>query len=149
MVEKNRLLEADNVSLNQDNAHFISRLGELEATISQLRSELDSVKADTVRMAERHQQLGSESANNKEKLRVVEQKAEKRARISDELKRKLEEAVEANDMLQAELESANQIQIVLLEERSELEAKLKKAEVDLEESLKDTETAEARSTILV
>ncbi|XP_060183108.1 uncharacterized protein LOC132613069 [Lycium barbarum] len=149
MVEKNQLLEADNNGLNQDNARFILSLGELEATIFQLRSELDSVRADAVRMVEMHRHLEFESANDKEKLRVVEQKAEKRARISDELKSKLEEEAEANDVLQAELESANQIQTVLLEERSELEAKLTKAEVDLEESLKDTEIAEARSTILV
>ncbi|XP_060190762.1 uncharacterized protein LOC132620055 [Lycium barbarum] len=76
-------------------------------------------------------------------------KAEARARISDELKNKFEEATKANDVLQAELESANQIQRVLLEERSELAAKLEKAEADLEESLKDMEAAEARTTILV
>ncbi|XP_060182095.1 uncharacterized protein LOC132611728 [Lycium barbarum] len=149
IVEKNRLLEADKAGIYRDNAHFISRLGELEATISQLRSELDSVKADAVRMAERHQQLKSESVNDKEKLRVVEQKAETRARISDKLKSKLEEAAEANNVLQAELESANQIQIVLLEERSKLETKFKKAEADLEETLKDVKTVDARSTILI
>ncbi|XP_059285934.1 uncharacterized protein LOC132039475 [Lycium ferocissimum] len=149
MVEKNRLLEADNAGLNEDNVRFISRLGELEATIFQLRSELDSVKADAVKMAKRHRHLESESAKDKEKLRVIEQKIEDRARISDELKSKFEEAAEANDVLQAELESANQIQIVLLGERSELAAKLEKAEANLEESLKDMEAAEARTTILV
>ncbi|XP_059290277.1 uncharacterized protein LOC132043826 [Lycium ferocissimum] len=149
MIEKNRLLEADNFGLNRDNANFITRLGELEAIISQLRSELDSIKADAVRMAEGHHQLESESANDKEKLKVADEKAKTRARISDELKSKLEEATEANDVLQAEFESANQIRIALLEERSELEAKLKKAEANLEESLKDMETAEARSTILI
>ncbi|XP_059315727.1 uncharacterized protein LOC132066431 [Lycium ferocissimum] len=149
MVEKNLLLEADNAGFNRDNANFITRLGELEATISQLRSELDSVKADAVEMAERHHQLESDCANDKEKLRVAEQKAKTRARISDELKSKLEEATEANDVLQAEFESANQIRIALLKERSELEAELKKTEADLEESLKDMETVEARSTILI
>ncbi|XP_060177767.1 uncharacterized protein LOC132607700 [Lycium barbarum] len=149
MVKKNRLLEADNVDLSQDNARFTSRLSELDATISQLRSELDSVKADAVKMEEKHQLLESENVKDKEKLRVVEQKAEAHAWISDELKRTFEEAAEANDMLQADLVSANQIQRILDEERSELTAKLAKAEVDLEESLKDVEAAEARTTIVV
>ncbi|XP_059292225.1 uncharacterized protein LOC132045670 [Lycium ferocissimum] len=149
MVEKNRLLEADKVGLSQDNARFSSRLGELEATISQLRSELDSVKTDAVKMAERHRLLESENATDKEKLRVMEQKAEDRARICDELKSKFEEAAEANDILKAELESATQVQRILDEERSELVAKLAKAEADLEESLKDVEAAEARTTIAV
>ncbi|XP_060170866.1 uncharacterized protein LOC132601822 [Lycium barbarum] len=149
MIEKNRLFEADNVGLNRDNAIFTTRLGDLEATISQLRRKLDSVKADAMRMAERHRRFESESANDKDKLRVAEEKAETRARISDELKSKLEEATEANDVLQAEFESANQTRLALLEVRSELEAKLKKSEADLEESLKYMEAAEARSTILI
>ncbi|XP_059288449.1 uncharacterized protein LOC132041771 [Lycium ferocissimum] len=149
MVEKNRLLEADKVGLSQDNAHFSSRLGELEATISQLRSELDSVKADAVKMAERHRLLESENAEYKEKLRVFEQKAEDRARICDELKTKFEETAEANDILKAELESATQVQRILDEERSELVAKLAQAEADLAESLKNVEVAEAHTTIAV
>ncbi|XP_060200258.1 uncharacterized protein LOC132628499 [Lycium barbarum] len=132
-----------------DNARFTSRLGEIEATIFQLRSELDSVKADAVKMAERHRLLESGNAKDKEKLRVVERKMKARARISDELKRKFEEVAEANDVIRVELESANQIQRVLLVERSELAAKLEKAEADLEESLKYMESAEARTTILV
>ncbi|XP_059316209.1 uncharacterized protein LOC132067096 [Lycium ferocissimum] len=100
-------------------------------------------------MAERHRLLESENAKDKEKLKVVEQKAEARARISDELKGKFEEEAVANDLLQAELESAHQIQRTLLEERSKLAAKLAKAEADLEESLKDVEAAEARTTIEV
>ncbi|XP_059289369.1 uncharacterized protein LOC132042879 [Lycium ferocissimum] len=100
-------------------------------------------------MAERHRLLESEHAKDKEKLRVVEQKTEARARISDELKSKFEEASEANDVLQDELKSVNQIHRVLLEERSKLVAKLEKVEADLEESLKDMEAAEARTTILV
>ncbi|XP_060182244.1 uncharacterized protein LOC132611901 [Lycium barbarum] len=88
MVEKNRLLEVDKAGLSQDNPRFTSRLGVLEATISELRSELDSVKVDAVKIAERHRLLESENARDKEKLRVVEQKAENRVRISDELKSK-------------------------------------------------------------
>ncbi|XP_060202662.1 uncharacterized protein LOC132631078 [Lycium barbarum] len=149
MVEKNRLLKADKVGLSQDNARFTSRVGELEATISQLRSELDSIKAEVVKMEERHRLLESENAKDKEKLKVVVQKTEARARISDELKSKFEDAAKTNDLLQAELELAHQIQRTLLEERSELAAKLAKAEADLEESLKDMEAAEARTTIAV
>ncbi|XP_059315682.1 uncharacterized protein LOC132066376 [Lycium ferocissimum] len=149
MVEKNRLLKADKAGLSQDNARFSSRLGELEATISQLRSELNSVKADAVKMAERHRVLESKNAKDKEKLMVVEHKAEDRARICDELKSKFEETAEANDILKAELESATQFQGILDEKRSELAAKLAKAEADLEESLKDVEAAEARTTIAV
>ncbi|XP_060190702.1 uncharacterized protein LOC132619962 [Lycium barbarum] len=149
MVEKNRLLEADKAGLSQDNAHFSLRLGELEATISQLRSELDSVKADAVKMAERHRLLESKNAKDKEKLRVVEQKAEDWARICDELKSKFEEAVEDNDTIKAELRSATQVQGILDRERSELAANLAKVEADLEESLKDVEAAEARTTIAV
>ncbi|XP_060195475.1 uncharacterized protein LOC132624765 [Lycium barbarum] len=62
MIEKNRFVEADKVYLSQDNARFSSRLGELEATVSQLRRDLDSVKTDAVNMAERHRLLESESA---------------------------------------------------------------------------------------
>ncbi|XP_060211657.1 uncharacterized protein LOC132639204 [Lycium barbarum] len=149
MVEKNRLLEADKVSLSQDNAHFSSRLGELKATISQLQSELDSVKTDAVKMAKRHRLLESENATDNEKLRVMEQKAEDRARICDKLKSKFEEAAEANDILKAELESATQTQRILDEERSKLVAKLAKVEADLKESLKDVKAAEARTTIAV
>ncbi|XP_060177878.1 uncharacterized protein LOC132607817 [Lycium barbarum] len=149
MVEKNRLLEADKVGLSQDNARFASRLGELEATISQLRSELDSVKTDAVKLAERHRLLESENAEYKEKLRIFEQKAEDRAWICDELKIKFEETAEANDILKAELESATQVQRILDEERSKLVAKLAKAEADLEESLKNVEAVEAHTTIAV
>ncbi|XP_060212110.1 uncharacterized protein LOC132639694 [Lycium barbarum] len=149
MVEKNQLLEADKAGFSQDNARFSSRLGELKATISQLRIELDSVKTDAVKMAERHRLLESENATDKEKLRVMEQKAEDRARICDELKSKFEEAVEANDILKVELESATQVQRIINEERSELVTKLAKSEADLQESLKDLEAVEARTTIAV
>ncbi|XP_059306366.1 uncharacterized protein LOC132057780 [Lycium ferocissimum] len=125
------------------------RLGEFEATITQLWDELDSVKTDAVKVAERLHQLESERANDKEKLRVVEEKVKTRARISDELKSKLEKATKANDLLQTEFESANQIRVALLEVKSEPEARLKKVEVDLEESLKDMEAAEAHSMILI
>ncbi|XP_059281332.1 uncharacterized protein LOC132035026 [Lycium ferocissimum] len=149
MVEKNRLLEADKVGLSQDNALFSSRLGELEATISQLRRELDSVKTDAVNMAERHRLLESENAEYKDKLRVFVQKAEDRARICDELKTKFEETAEANDLLKAELESATQVQRILDVERSELVDKLAQAEADLAEALKSVEAAEAHTTIAV
>ncbi|XP_059307612.1 uncharacterized protein LOC132059122 [Lycium ferocissimum] len=149
MVEKNRLLEADKVGLSQDNARFSSRLGELEATISQLRRELDSVKTDAVNMVERHKLLESENAEYKNKLRVFERKAEDRARICDELKTKFEETAEANDILKAELESATQVQRILDEERDELVAKLAQAEADLAEALKNVEAAEAHTTIAV
>ncbi|XP_059302347.1 uncharacterized protein LOC132054322 [Lycium ferocissimum] len=124
IVEKNRLLEADKVGLSQDNARFSSRLGELKATISQLRRELDSVKTDAVNIAERHRLLESESAKYKDRMRVFEQKAKDRARICDELRIKFEETAEANDILKAELKSATQIQRILDEERDELVAKL-------------------------
>ncbi|XP_059284762.1 COBRA-like protein 4 [Lycium ferocissimum] len=117
MVEKNRLLEAEKVGLSQDNAHFSSRLGELETIITQLRGELDLVKNDAVNMAERHRLLESESAKYKERMRVSEQKVEDRARICDELKTELEETAEANDLLRVEFELATQIQGVLDEER--------------------------------
>ncbi|XP_059310198.1 uncharacterized protein LOC132061385 [Lycium ferocissimum] len=149
MVEKNRLLEADKFGLSQDNTRFSSRLGELEATVSQLRSELDSVKADAVKMAERHRLLESKNAEYKEKLRVFEQKAEDRARICVELKIKFEETAESNDILKAELESATQVQRILDEERLELVAKLAQAETDLVESLKNVEAVEAHTTIAV
>ncbi|XP_060211884.1 uncharacterized protein LOC132639459 [Lycium barbarum] len=149
MVEKNRLLEADKVGLSQDNARFYSRLGELEATISQLRGELDSVKTDAVNMAERHRRLESENAKYKDKLRVFEQKAEDRARICDELKTKFEETAEANEFLKAELESATQVQRILDVERSELVDKLAQAEVYLIKALKNVEAAEAHTTITV
>ncbi|XP_060178127.1 uncharacterized protein LOC132608071 [Lycium barbarum] len=100
-------------------------------------------------MAERHRLLEFENAKDKEKLKVVKQKAEARARISDELKSKFEELAEANDVLKDELESATQIQRILEEKISELAAKLAKAEADLEESLKDVSAAEARTTIVV
>ncbi|XP_060178857.1 uncharacterized protein LOC132609049 [Lycium barbarum] len=149
MVEKNRLLEADKVGLSQDNDCFSSRLGELEATISQLRGELDLVKSDAVSMAERHQLLESESAKYKERMGVFERKAEDRAQICDELKIELEETAEANDLLKAELESATQIQRVFDEERDELVAKLAQAEADLAETLRSVEAAEAHTTIAV
>ncbi|XP_060190783.1 uncharacterized protein LOC132620086 [Lycium barbarum] len=149
VIEKNQLLEVDNIDFSRDNANFASRLGEFEATIAQLRGELDSVKADAEKVAERLHQLEFERATDKEKLRVAEEKAKTRARISDELKSKLEEATATNDLLQAEFELIYQVRIALLEMKSELEARLKKAEADLEESLKDMEAAEARSTILI
>ncbi|XP_059315819.1 uncharacterized protein LOC132066534 [Lycium ferocissimum] len=128
MVEKNRFLEADKVGLSQNNARFSSKLGELKATISRLRGELDSAKTDAVNMAERHRLLESENAEYKDKLRVFMQKAEDRARICDELKTKFEETAEANDPLKAELELATQ------------------AEADLAEALKNMEAAEAHTT---
>ncbi|XP_060182207.1 uncharacterized protein LOC132611860 [Lycium barbarum] len=149
MVKKNRLLEADKVGFSQDNARFSSRLGELEATISQLRRELESVKTDAVNMVERHRLFESENAEYKDKLRVFVQKAEDRARIRDELKTKFEETAEANDLLKAELESVTQVQRILDVKRSELVDKLAQAEADLAEALKNAEAAEAHTTIAV
>ncbi|XP_059302348.1 uncharacterized protein LOC132054323 [Lycium ferocissimum] len=114
-----------------------------------LRDELNSAKADTEKVAEKFHQLETERAAEREKLRVFEEKAETHARGVDELKGKLEEATVANDLLQTELESVNQVRITLLEEKFELEENLKKAEVELEESLKDMEAAEAHTTLLI
>ncbi|XP_059295673.1 uncharacterized protein LOC132049014 [Lycium ferocissimum] len=148
-VEKNRLLEQDNINLGRDNANFATRLGEFEATIAQLRGELNSIKADAEKAAEKFHQLETERATEREKLRVLEEKVETRARAVDELKSKLEEATAANDLLQTELESVNQVRITLLEAKFELEENLKKAEADLEESLKDMEAAEAHTTLSI
>ncbi|XP_060202848.1 uncharacterized protein LOC132631271 [Lycium barbarum] len=139
MVEKNRLLEADKVGLSQDNARFSSRLGELEATISQLRRELDSIRTDAVSMAKRHRLGESENAEYKDKMRVFQEKVEDRARICDELKTKLEETAEANDLLKAELEWATQVQRILDVEREKLVGKLAQAEAGLAEALKNVE----------
>ncbi|XP_059284864.1 uncharacterized protein LOC132038164 [Lycium ferocissimum] len=149
IVERNRLLEEEKIGLSQDNTRFSSKLSELETTISQLRGELDSVKSDAVNMAERHRRLESESAKYEERMRVFEQKAEDRARICDELRTRLEETVEANDLLKIELESATQNRSILDEERNELLAKLARAEADLAEALKSVEAVEAYSTVVV
>ncbi|XP_060182134.1 uncharacterized protein LOC132611777 [Lycium barbarum] len=148
MAEYNWSLEADNIVLNRDNAHISSRLGELETTLSQLREEVDLVKTDAASLAERNRLLESESARYQERARVFEEKAERRARMCDDLKNKFKETADANDTLQAELQSAIQMQNVLGEGRDALEARLAKAEADLEEALKSVEVVEAQATIV-
>ncbi|XP_060210445.1 uncharacterized protein LOC132637362 [Lycium barbarum] len=149
VVEKNKLLDGDNKNLSRENSSFATKLSEFEATITQLREELDSVKVNAEKMVEKFRQLEAKRAAEKEKLRIVEEKAETRARISDELKRQLETAVLANDALQTELASVSEVRITLSDKKSELEEKLKKAQADLEEACKDIEATEARSTLLV
>ncbi|XP_060183445.1 uncharacterized protein LOC132613440 [Lycium barbarum] len=148
MAEYNRSLEVDKIGLNQDNFQIFSRLGELETTLSQLREEVDLVKSDAASLAERNRLLESESARYQERARVFEEKAEMRARMCDDLKNELKKAADANDTLQAEFQSAIQMQNVLGEARDALEAKLAKAEADLEEALKSVEVAEAQATIV-
>ncbi|XP_060183012.1 protein MLP1 homolog [Lycium barbarum] len=120
MVEYNRRLQADKIGLSRDNTHLSSRVGELETTVTQLREELDSVKSNTTSMAKRHRLLESENACYKERMRVLEEKAGMRAQICDDLETKLQETVDANDTLKAELESHIQMQSVLEEARDVL-----------------------------
>ncbi|XP_060190538.1 uncharacterized protein LOC132619742 [Lycium barbarum] len=134
MTDYNRSLEADKIGLSQDKAQFSLRLDELETTVSQLRGELDSVKADATGLAEKNRQLESEVAFLNERKRVSEEKSEERSRICEGLRAELEGAVIANDGLKAELEAANGRISVLEENRADLEAKLAKAEADLEET---------------
>ncbi|XP_060216522.1 uncharacterized protein At3g60930, chloroplastic-like [Lycium barbarum] len=148
MTEYNRSLEAEKISLSRDNAQISSRLGELETTFSQLREELDLVKSDASSFAERNRLLESESARYQEHARVFEEKVESRARMCDDLKNELKEMADANDNLQAELQSAIQMQDVLGEARDALAAKLAQAEADLDEALKSIEAAEAQATIV-
>ncbi|XP_059310826.1 uncharacterized protein LOC132062229 [Lycium ferocissimum] len=149
VVEKNKILNEDNKNLSRENANFVTKLGEFEATIAQLREGLDFVKVDTEKREEKIRQLEAERASDKEKLRVIEEKAETRARISDDLKGQLEDAILANNALQTEPASVNEVRITLIDMKSELEEKLKNAQADLVETCKDVEVAEARSTILV
>ncbi|XP_060197761.1 uncharacterized protein LOC132626784 [Lycium barbarum] len=149
MTEYNRSLEVDKIDLSRDNAQISSRLGELETTFSQLREELDLVKSDAASLAERNRLLESESSRCQERARVFEEKAESRARMCDDLKNELKETADANDTLQAELQSAIQMHNVLGEARDALVAKLAQAEADLDEVLKSVEAAEAQATIVV
>ncbi|XP_060206640.1 uncharacterized protein LOC132634399 [Lycium barbarum] len=137
-----------NCYIPRENANFATKLGEFEAPIAELRGELNSVKVDAEKAVEKSRQLEVERSIEKEKLRVFEEKAETRARISNELKGKLEEAIAANDRLQTELTSVNEVRITLIDMKSELEQKLKKTEANLNEALNDIVAAEARSTLL-
>ncbi|XP_060195029.1 uncharacterized protein LOC132624240 [Lycium barbarum] len=148
-VEKNKLLDGDNKNLSRENADFVTKLGEFEATIAQLREGLDSIKVDAEKREEKIRQLEAERVGEKEKLRVFKEKVETRARISDELKGRLEEAILANNILQTELASVNEVRITLIDMKSELEERLKKAQADMVEACKDVEAAEAHSTLLV
>ncbi|XP_060200761.1 EH domain-containing and endocytosis protein 1-like [Lycium barbarum] len=96
MTDYNRSLEADKICLSRDKAQFSSRLDELETTVSQLRGELDLVKADATILAERNRQLESDTALYEKHMKVSEEKAEERSRMSEGLKAELEEAVEAD-----------------------------------------------------
>ncbi|XP_060182885.1 uncharacterized protein LOC132612818 [Lycium barbarum] len=148
MTDYNRSLEAKKIGLSRDKAHFSSRLDELETTVSQLRGELDLVKADAAGLAERNRLLESDTALYKERMRVFEEKAEKRSRICEGLKAELEDAVNANDVLKAELEAAVHMRNIVVANRAELEAKLAKVEADLEEAWKGVEAAEAHTAIV-
>ncbi|XP_060216834.1 uncharacterized protein LOC132644265 [Lycium barbarum] len=148
MTEYNRSLEAEKVGLNRENVRFFSRLDELEITVSQLRGELDTVKADATGLVEKNWLLESETALYKERMRTFEEKAEKRAQMYEDLKTELAEAVNANDALKAELEAATQRQDALEESRGDLAAKLAKAEADLEEALQNVEATEAHTAIV-
>ncbi|XP_060177977.1 uncharacterized protein LOC132607914 [Lycium barbarum] len=149
IVKKSKVLEGDNKQLSRENAEYATKLGEFEATITQLREGLDSVKGEAAKMEEKFRKLKVEKTTEKDKLKVMEEKAESRARIDDELKKELEAAVLANDALQAELASSNEVRVTLVDMRSELEEKLKKAQADLEEAYKEIVATEARSTLLV
>ncbi|XP_060195467.1 uncharacterized protein LOC132624757 [Lycium barbarum] len=148
MADYNRSLEADKIGLSRDKAQFFSRLDELEITVSQLRGELDSVKADAIGLAERNRLLESEAAQYKDRMRVFEEKAEERSWICEGLRVELEEAVSANDALKAEQEAATGRSGVLEENRVDLESKLAKAEADLEEAWKSVEADEAHTAIV-
>ncbi|XP_060186706.1 uncharacterized protein LOC132616129 [Lycium barbarum] len=148
MTEYNRSLEADKIGLSLENAQFSLRLDELEITVSQLRGELDLVKADATGLAEMNRLLESETALYRERMRTFEEKAEKRAQMYESLKTELAEAVNANDALKAELEAATRRQDTLEENRGVLAAKLAKAEADLEEALKNVEATEAHTAIV-
>ncbi|XP_060179542.1 uncharacterized protein LOC132609524 [Lycium barbarum] len=148
MTEYNRSLEAEKISLSRDNTHISSRLGELETTFSQLWEELDSVKSDAASLAERNRLLEYESTRYQERARVFEVKAESRGRMCDDLKNELKETTDANDTLQAELQSAIQMENVLGEARDALAAKLSRVEADLDEAWKSVEAVEAQSTIV-
>ncbi|XP_060212105.1 uncharacterized protein LOC132639687 [Lycium barbarum] len=148
-VEKSKVREEDNKHLNRANTEYATKLGEFEATITQLGEGLDSVKDEAAKMEENFRHLEAERAIEKDTLKTVEEKAETRAWISDELKSKLEAVVRANDALQAELAASNEVRVALSDMMSELEETLKRAQVDLEEAHKDIEATEARSTLLV
>ncbi|XP_060211828.1 uncharacterized protein LOC132639396 [Lycium barbarum] len=136
MTDYNRSLEADKIGLSRDKSQFSLRLDELETMVSRLRGELDSMKADATGLAERNRRLESEAGLFNERRRVFEEKAEERSRICEGLRAELEEAVIANDGLKAELEAATRRRSILEENRVDLEAKLAKAEADLEETWK-------------
>ncbi|XP_060194891.1 uncharacterized protein LOC132624076 [Lycium barbarum] len=148
MTDYNRSLEAEKIGLCRDKTQFSLRLDELETTISQLRGELDSVRADATGLTERNRQLESEAALFNERSRVLEEKVEERARLCEGLRTELEEAINANDTLKAELDAANLTRDDLERNRAPLETKLAKAEADLEEAWKSVEAAEAHTAIV-
>ncbi|XP_060200594.1 uncharacterized protein LOC132628851 [Lycium barbarum] len=148
MTEYNRSLEAEKIDLNRDNTQISSKLDELETAFSQLREELDLVKSDASSLAERNRLLEYESARYQERARVFEEKAENRSRMCDDLKNELKETTAANDTLQAELQSAIQMQNVRGEARDALETKLAQDEAELDEALRSVEAAEAQVTIV-
>ncbi|XP_060212189.1 uncharacterized protein LOC132639783 [Lycium barbarum] len=148
MTDYNRSLEAEKIVLFRDKTQFSLRLDELETTVSQLRGELNSVKADATGLTERSRQLESEAALFNERSRVLEEKAEERARICEGLRTELEEAINANDTLKTELDAANLTRDDLERNRAHLETKLAKAEADLEEAWKSVEAAEAHTAIV-
>ncbi|XP_060170366.1 uncharacterized protein LOC132601284 [Lycium barbarum] len=82
--------------------------------------ELDLVKADATGLAERNRLLESETALYKERMRTFDEKAEKRAQMYENLKTELAEAVNANDALKVELETATRRQDALEENRGVL-----------------------------
>ncbi|XP_059291468.1 uncharacterized protein LOC132044947 [Lycium ferocissimum] len=146
---KNKVLEEDNKQLYQGNSEYVSKLSELEATITQLRQGLDSVKGQAANMEEKFRRLESKRAAEKENLKVAQEKVETRARANEKLKSELDAAIRDNDGLQAELATSNEGRITLSDMRSELEEKLKKAQFDLKEAYEEIEATEARSTLLV
>ncbi|XP_059310653.1 uncharacterized protein LOC132062010 [Lycium ferocissimum] len=148
-VHKNKVLEKDNKELSPGNSEYATKLSELEATITQLREVLDSIKGEAAKMEEKFRQLKVERATEKETLNVAQEKVEIRAQAFEELKSEIEAAIRDNDGLQAELASSNEVRITLSDMRSELEEKLKKTQADLKEAHEQIEVTEARSTLLV
>ncbi|XP_060178190.1 uncharacterized protein LOC132608130 [Lycium barbarum] len=148
MTDYNWSLEAEKIVLSRDKAQFSSRLDELETTVSRLRGELDSVNADATTLAERNRRLESEAALSDESRRVFEEKAEERSQICQGLRTELEEAAIANNALKAELDAATGRISVLEGDRADLEAKLAKAEADLDETWRSVEAAKAYTAIV-
>ncbi|XP_060195027.1 uncharacterized protein LOC132624236 [Lycium barbarum] len=143
------VLEEDNNQLYRGNSEYVSKLSELEATITQLRQGLDSVKGEAANIEEKFRRLESKRAAEKETLKVAQEKVETRARANEKLKSELDAAIRDNDGLQAKLAASNKVRITLSDMRSELEEKLKKAQFDLKKAYEEIEATEARSTLLV